>query len=832
MANTIRIKRRASGSSGAPGSLENAELAYNEVDDTLYYGKGTGGAGGTASTIEAIAGAGAFVTRSTTQSISGNKTFSGSVTLSGSVSLGSSATATTQSAGDNSTKVATTQYVDSAITTATYSFNITGDSGTSQEVTDAETVTIVGGTGLSTVASAGNTITVNLDNTTVGQGQYGSSTSVGSFTVDQQGRITAAENISIRTASTTQTGLASFDSTDFTVTSGNVTLNEERIQDIVGGMVSSNTESGISVTYDDDNGKFNFDVNDPTITIAGDADGNATMTNLGNTTINITLDTVNSNTGSFGSSTAIPVVTVNEKGLVTAVTTASISTTLNVSADSGTPDGVALSTDTLNIAGGEGIDTVVTNNTITISGEDASTTNKGIASFSSNDFSVTSGEVTIKNSGVGNSQLENSSVTLGTTTVSLGATSLTLAGIQQLDVDNLRIDGNTISATDLNGGISLDPNGTGHVSVNNARIENLANPENPQDAATKAYVDSATQGLHIHASVKAATGATLASITGGSVTYDNGTSGVLATLTLGTALTVLDNYTLQNGDRILVKNQANAAHNGIYTWATGGTVLTRASDFDSAVEIAGGDFVFVDNGDNYGNTGWVCADEVNNVGTDAISWIQFSGAGTYLAGSGLVLDGSTFNINLASNSGLLITSDELQVNSTIAGNGLTFSNGVIAVGGTSDRITVSADAIDIASTYTGQSSITTLGTITSGTWNGSAVGISYGGTGATSASAARSNLGLVIGTDVQGYDIELAAIAGLTSAADKLPYFTGSGTAALADFTTFGRSLVDDADASAARTTLGLGTMATQNSNNVTITGGTIDNVTIDGGGF
>lgn len=94
------------------------------------------------------------------------------------------------------------------------------------------------------------------------------------------------------------------------------------------------------------------------------------------------------------------------------------------------------------------------------------------------------------------------------------------------------------------------------------------------------------------------------------------------------------------------------------------------------------------------------------------------------------------------------------------------------------------------------------------------------------ASAARTTLGLVIGTNVQAYDAELAAIAGLTSAADKVPYFTGSGTASTADFTSFGRSLVDDADASAARTTLGLGTIATQAANNVTISGGSITGIT------
>ena len=210
------------------------------------------------------------------------------------------------------------------------------------------------------------------------------------------------------------------------------------------------------------------------------------------------------------------------------------------------------------------------------------------------------------NTAIPNASLTNSSVTIGTTSIALGASSLTLGGLTSVAVTQ--------------------------------------DPTSALQLATKQYVDSVAEGLHIHASCASATTGTLASITGGTVTYNNGTAGVGATLTLSVALTVLDGYTLLNGDRVLVKNEVAQANNGIYTWATGGTVLTRAIDFDTAAEMASGDFTFISNGTLYANTGWVQTDPVTVVGTSPVTWVQFSGAGTYSAGTGLTLTGSQFSL--------------------------------------------------------------------------------------------------------------------------------------------------------------------------------------------
>jgi hypothetical protein len=157
MSNVLRIKRRATGGTGAPTTLKNAELAFNEVDNVLYYGTGTD-LNGDANTVISIGGSGAFTTLSGTQTISGNKTFTGTV------ALGSGASATTATQGDNSTAVATTAYVDTAVGAVSTTFDIAADSGTTQTVTTgSDTVTFTGGTGISTNVGGTDIITITND---------------------------------------------------------------------------------------------------------------------------------------------------------------------------------------------------------------------------------------------------------------------------------------------------------------------------------------------------------------------------------------------------------------------------------------------------------------------------------------------------------------------------------------------------------------------------------------------------------------------------------------------------------------------------------------------
>ena len=203
------------------------------------------------------------------------------------------------------------------------------------------------------------------------------------------------------------------------------------------------------------------------------------------------------------------------------------------------------------------------------------------------------------------------------------------------------LDGATLSTTELNyvDGVTsaiqtqldakLPKSGgtmTGAIAMGTSKITGLGTPTDAADAATKAYVDALGEGLHIHASVVAAT---------------------TANITLATDVEdgdVLDGVTLATGNRILVKNQSTASQNGIYVVAESGAP-SRAADFDSPAEIDGGDFVFVTGGTANDNKGFVQINLVGTIGTDPIEFSQFSGAGTFVAGNGLTLTDNSFSIN-------------------------------------------------------------------------------------------------------------------------------------------------------------------------------------------
>ena len=142
-------------------------------------------------------------------------------------------------------------------------------------------------------------------------------------------------------------------------------------------------------------------------------------------------------------------------------------------------------------------------------------------------------------------------------------------------------------------------------------------------------------------------------------------------------------------------------------------------------------FFFVEEGTANADAGFVLTSTggQQTVGTDDLTFVQFSGAGQIVAGDGLSKSGNELSVNV--DNGIEISGDSVQLASTVAGDGLSYNSGVLDVAGTTDRIVANANSIDIASTYAGQTSIATLGTITTGTWQGDAIAPTSGGTGFT-----------------------------------------------------------------------------------------------------
>ncbi len=227
------------------------------------------------------------------------------------------------------------------------------------------------------------------------------------------------------------------------------------------------------------------------------------------------------------------------------------------------------------------------------------------------------------------------------------------------------------------------PAPTADVSLNSKKITNLADPVNATDAANKQYVDNVVQGIEAKQSVRVAT---------------------TANITLSGTQTI-DGIALASGDRVLVKDQTTAAQNGIYVVASG--AWARATDSDTWSELVSA-FVWVESGTQNGDTGWLCTvDPGGTLGTTAVTWVQFSGAGQIVAGNGLSKTGNTLDVNV-DNTTLEIVSDTLRVKD----GGITESK-------------IANAAVNLATKVTGT------------------LPVANGGTGATTPAQARANLGCV-----------------------------------------------------------------------------------------
>ncbi len=297
--------------------------------------------------------------------------------------------------------------------------------------------------------------------------------------------------------------------------------------------------------------------------------------------------------------------------------------------------------ETLTFAGGSGMNTVVTDNNVEI--QATALTNANLSGTA----------------GISNANLANPSTTIGSSVLTLGQTETDIAGLTSLVIDDITINGQSISTTASNKDIHLTPHGTGTVILPSGYEDRSGFQD--QSVANKAYVDQVAQGLDTKPSCRLGTTANL------SATYSNGTAGVGATLTAtSNGALSLDGSTPSASDRILVKNQTDASENGIYVVTTVGDgstafVLTRATPEDQPSELSGGAFVFVEEGTLNANNGYVFTHTgAPTFGTTDLDVAQFSGAGQITAGAGLVKDGNTIDTN-PDNSSLEVAGDQLRV---------------------------------------------------------------------------------------------------------------------------------------------------------------------------
>ena len=499
------------------------------------------------------------------------------------------------------------------------------------------------------------------------------------------------------------------------------------ITDGAGG--SDWTEISTTLMIAGDTGTDTFNLITDTLTFDGDATQGVSTTVTGST-VGITVASATTTT------LGVAAFRSSDFGVTLGSVSLDGSVVKSVVSDTGT---LTPATNSFNVNGDSAaISTSATGSTLTISARVASDANTGVASFNSTNFTVDlSGNVT------------SNKFTIGSTDFNLGqAATTTIVGLTDVTIGDLQIhSSNTIEsvASGANANIYLLPKGTGTVDVSSKRITNVATPTDGYDAVNKSYADALVSGLDVKNSVRV-------------ISKSN--------ITLSGTQTI-DGVAVVADDRVLVAGQTTASENGIYDVKAGAWVRSADADNSPAGEVTSGLFTFVEEGTTWANSGFilVTANPIT-LDTTALAFTQFSAAGQTIAGDGLTKSGDAINVVGATNGGIKVNGDSIELESTLAGDGLTYTSGVLAIVGTTDRITVSADSIDIASTYAGQNSITTLGTITAGTWNADVVGPTYGGTGLSSyakgdllyASATNTLSQLTIGTEGQVFQVNASGL--------------------------------------------------------------------------
>ena len=195
-------------------------------------------------------------------------------------------------------------------------------------------------------------------------------------------------------------------------------------------------------------------------------------------------------------------------------------------------------------------------------------------------------------------------------------------------------------------------------------------PSANTDVANKAYVDAVTSGIHWKESVIAAS---------------------TANVDLSSAPAAIDGVTLSSNDRVLIKNQTTASQNGIYVFAGVGSAMSRSTDADSAAELNGA-AVFVQQGSTNADMGFIQTADITNLGSDTITFTQFTGLGQITAGDGLQKTANTISVDLSANSGLQITSGELEIN---AGQGVELDGGAIKAKLDGSTLSLSASGLKV-----------------------------------------------------------------------------------------------------------------------------------------